>query len=84
MEKGKYNILNFKLYYIIQGKNMLEKILTMLVKKANPKRDVSVEKIGKRFFIHAHDTIGCNDYLLDGQYSYDEVLALNNLTGTSS
>ena len=21
MEKGKYNILNFKLYYIIQGKN---------------------------------------------------------------
>ena len=23
MEKGKYNILNFKLYYIIQGENML-------------------------------------------------------------
>ena len=22
MEKGKYNILNFKLYYIIQGKNL--------------------------------------------------------------
>ena len=60
---------------------MLEKILTMLVKKANPKRDVSVEKIGKYFFIHAHDTTGCNDYLLDGQYSYDEVVALNNLTG---
>ena len=60
---------------------MLEKILTMLVKKANPERDVSVEKIGKHFFIHAHDTTGCNDYLLDGQYSYDEVVALNNLTG---
>ena len=60
---------------------MLEKILTMLVKKANPERNVSVEKIGKRFFIHAHDTTGCNDYLLDGQYSYDEVVALNNLTG---
>ena len=60
---------------------MLEKILTMLVKKANPERDVSVEKIGNHFFIHAHDTTGCNDYLLDGQYSYDEVVALNNLTG---
>ena len=60
---------------------MLEKILTMLVKKANPERNVSVEKIGKRFFIHAHDTTGCNNYLLDGQYSYDEVIALNNLTG---
>lgn len=60
---------------------MLEKILTALVKKANPERDMSVEKIGKRFFMHANDTTGCNDYLLDGQYSYDEVIALNSLTG---
>lgn len=60
---------------------MLEKILTMLVKKANPERDMSVEKIGKRFFIHPHDTTGCNDYLLDGQYSYNDVVALNSLTG---
>ena len=27
------------------------------------------------------DTVGCNNYLLDGRYSYDEVIALNNLTG---
>ena len=60
---------------------MLEKILTMLVKKAYPEREMNVEKIGKRFFIHVHDTIGCNDYLLDGKYSYDEVVALNKLTG---
>lgn len=60
---------------------MLEKILTALVKKAKPERDVSVKKIGKRFFMVAHDTTGCNDYLLDGQYSYDEVIALNSLTG---
>ena len=60
---------------------MLEKILTKLVKRANPERDMSVEKIGKRFFMHPHDTTGCNDYLLDGQYSYNEVVALNNLTG---
>ena len=26
MEKGKYNILNFKLYYIIQGKKVMEKV----------------------------------------------------------
>ncbi len=60
---------------------MLEKILTMLLKKANPARNISVEKIGNHFFIHAHDTTGCNDYLLEGQYSYKEVVALNNLTG---
>lgn len=60
---------------------MLEKILTMLVKRVNPERDMSVEKIGKRFFIHPHDTTGCNDYLLDGQYSYNDVVALNSLTG---
>ena len=59
---------------------MLEKILTKLVQMANPERDVSVEKIGKHFFMHAHDTTGCNNYLLEGQYSYDEVVALNKLT----
>lgn len=29
MEKGKYNILNFKLYYIIQGKNMVNETKTV-------------------------------------------------------
>ncbi len=59
---------------------MIEKILTKIAKKAYPQRDISVEKIGKRLFLHAHDTTGCNDYLLDGQYSYDEIIALNDLT----
>ena len=62
-------------------KTMLEEILTMLLKKAYPERDMSVEKIGNRFFTLVNDRIGCNDYLLDGQYSYNEVVALNNLTG---
>ena len=60
---------------------MLEKILTMLVKKLEPNREVTVEKIGKRFFMVMHDSVGCNDYLLKGQYSYNEVIALNELTG---
>lgn len=60
---------------------MLEKILTKMAKVIYPERDISVEKVGKRFFMHTHDTIGCNDYLLEGQYSYDEVVALNKLTG---
>lgn len=60
---------------------MLEKILTRMAKVVYPERDISVEKIGKRFFMLAHDTVGCNDYLLDGQYSYDKVIALNNITG---
>ena len=60
---------------------MLEKILTKMAKVLYPERDISVEKIGKQFFMHINDTTGCNDYLLEGQYSYDEVVALNKLTG---
>lgn len=45
-----------------------------------PERDISVERIGRRFFLHPHDTAGCNDYLLEGTYSYDEVMKLNALT----
>lgn len=60
---------------------MLEKILTKMAKVVYPERDISVEKIGKRFFMLSHDTVGCNDYLLEGQYSYNKVIELNNLTG---
>lgn len=59
---------------------MLEKILTRMAKVVYPERDINVEKIGKHFFTLAHDTTGCNDYLLEGQYSYDEVVSLNELT----
>lgn len=60
---------------------MIEKILKRLAKVAYSERDISVEKIGKRIFMFKLDTVGCNNYLLDGRYSYDEVIALNNLTG---
>lgn len=59
---------------------MLEKILTKLAKIAYPGRDIRAEKIGKKNFLHVHDTAGCNNYLLEGKYSYDEVLKLNDLT----
>ena len=64
---------------------MLEKILNKMAKKVYPKRNIiSVEKIGGRFFLHSHDTAGCNDYLLEGTYSYDEVVKLNSLTTYSA
>lgn len=63
---------------------MLEKILTKVIKGAYPERDISVEKIENRFFLHQHDTAGCNDYLLEGTYSYDEVVKLNTLTTYSA
>lgn len=59
---------------------MFEKILAKLIKRVYPERDYTVEKIGKRFFMYANDTVGCRDYLLDGKYSYDEVVKLNSLT----
>ena len=52
---------------------MFEKFLTKLVQRSNPNRDYSVIKVEKRFFTVARDTVGCNDYLLEGKYSYDEV-----------
>lgn len=63
---------------------MLEKILTKMAKIAYPNRDISAEKIGGRIFLHAHDTTGCNTYLLEGTYSYDEVVKLNALTTYSA
>lgn len=59
---------------------MLEKILTKMAKVVYPERNISVEKIGGRFFLHPRDTTGCNTYLLEGKYSYDEVVKLNALT----
>lgn len=54
---------------------MIEKILKRLAKVAYSERDISVEKIGKRIFMFKLNTVGCNNYLLDGRYSYDEVIA---------
>ena len=59
---------------------MLEKILAKLLKKAYPNRDYVVERNGKQFVVYARDTTGCNDYLLEGKYSYDQVVELNALT----
>lgn len=63
---------------------MLEKILDKMVKAVYPERDISVEKIGGLFFIHPHDTTGCDTYKLEGTYSYDEVVKFNTLTTYSA
>lgn len=63
---------------------MLKKILTKMAKEVYPERDISVEKLGGRFFLHPRDTTGCNTYLLEGTYSYDEVVKLNALTTYSA
>lgn len=44
MEKGKYNILNFKLYYIIQG-NIYQKIVDISTEE---KREKKIEELEKR------------------------------------
>ncbi len=61
--------------------NLAKKILLKLAEIAYPDRKVNVVKIGKRFFIVQGDETGCNNYLLEGKYSYDEVITLNALTG---
>ena len=60
------------------------KILKKLLEKAYPERDINVEKIGKHFIMTQGDTVGCNDFILDGQYTYDQVIELNKITGYSA
>lgn len=57
---------------------MLKNFLTNQVKGNYSKRDIYMEKLKKIF--HFHETIGCNTYLLNGLYSYDEVCKLNAIT----
>lgn len=70
MEKGKYNILNFKLYYIIQGKNM----------KLEEVSQVSIGILTSREVTE----IGENEYKLfnlknyDNQEEYEDVKTLKN------
>lgn len=59
---------------------MLKQILTKVAKMAYPERDMTGEKLGGRYFLCANDKIGDNNYLLEGTYSYDEVVKLNALT----
>lgn len=67
---------------------MLEKtklaILKKLLEKAYPGRDINVEKMGKHFIMTQGDTVGCNDFILEGQYTYNQVMELNKMTGYSA
>lgn len=60
------------------------KILKKLLEIAYPERDINVEKIGKLFFITQGDLVGCNKFILEGQYTYDQVMELNKMTGYSA
>lgn len=59
---------------------MLERVLTRMFQKMNPGRWAVAKRVGNRLVFVSQDTIGCNDYLLEGTYTYDEVVKLNNLT----
>lgn len=57
---------------------MLEKILYKIAKLIYPKRNFKVVKVGGHFIIRLYDVIRCNTYLLEGKYSYDEVMKLTD------
>lgn len=58
---------------------MLEKILYKMAKVVYPNRNIKVEKIGGHFIIRLYDVIRSKTYLLEGKYSYNEVIKLNDL-----
>lgn len=62
---------------------MFEKVLVRESKEKYPGRNVIIERRGCGFTFYQPDTIECNMYLLEGRYSYDEVLKLNALTNHS-
>lgn len=63
--------------------NLWTKLLEKLVQKVYPDRNFSVQKIGKRNFIVAHD-IFSSSFSLQGTYTYEEVIKLNELTTYSA
>ena len=64
---------------------MFDKIKLKFLKKAleaaYPNRDINVDKIGNHFIAFNRDEVGCRDFLLKGQYTYDQVVELNSITG---
>lgn len=60
------------------------KILEKFLKMSYPNRDIGVDKIGKNFIIFNKDQVGCRSFVLKGQYTYEQVMKLNNLTGYSA
>ncbi len=55
-------------------------LLTALAKLLEPGRDVTITQLGGMLVKSYHDEVGNNTYKLAGLYSYDEVVALNELT----
>lgn len=60
------------------------KLLKKLLKIYYPGRDINIENSGKNFIMRRRDTVGCKDFILDGQYTYDQVMELNKMTGYSA
>lgn len=60
------------------------KILRKMLEATYPNRDIDIEKIGNHFIAFNRDTVGCRDFLLKGQYTYDQVIKLNKMTGFSA
>lgn len=58
-------------------------ILKKLLETTYPNRDFNVQKLDNAFILSNNDIVGCNDFLLKGEYTYDQVVELNNLTGYS-
>ena len=68
---------------------MFDKIKMTILKKfldyVEPNREHNFTKIGNRYFFVNTDSLGMSyDYLLKGQYSYDEVVKLNEMTGNNA
>ena len=63
----------------IKVKEKKKPLLTALAKLVEPGRDVTITKLGGMLVKSYHDEVGANTYKLAGLYSYDEVVALNEL-----
>lgn len=64
----------------IKIKEKKKPLLTALAKLLEPGRDVDITQVSGMLIKSYHDEVGNNTYKLAGSYSYDEVVALNELT----
>ena len=67
MEKGRYNILNFKLYYIIQGNKKMELKISNLIKNEELNNYANGKKLNYKTLIDCSDgknPYGCSKNIL--------------------
>ena len=60
---------------------MFDVLLSKIFQNSLKNHNFKIERVGKKNTLIPNDLVGCRDYLLKGEYTYNQVMELNSLTG---